>query len=109
MKHKFLFLCMMSVLIQPLFAAHGVTELRTLGLDAPIGIESNPTFSWKITSNERCVIQSAYEITVTGSDGNVMWNSGKVESSNAKSWAIDTRPEVGYAFNENWAAGARFS
>ena len=32
---------------------------------------------------------------------------GKAESTNTKSWAIDISPEVGYAFNENWAAGAR--
>ena len=71
---------MAAALVNPLFAAHEVTELRTLGLDTPMGIESNPTFSWKFTSDERSVIQGAYEITVTGPDGEVVWNSGKVES-----------------------------
>lgn len=79
-KKQFLFLCMAAALVNPLFAAHEVTELRTLGLDTPMGIESNPTFSWKFTSDERSVIQGAYEITVTGPDGEVVWNSGKVES-----------------------------
>ena len=68
-KKQVLFLCMAAALVNPLFAAHEVTELRTLGLDTPMGIESNPTFSWKFTSDERSVIQGAYEITVTGPDG----------------------------------------
>lgn len=33
----------------------------------------------------------------------------KAESTNAKSWAINISPEVGYIFNENWAAGARIT
>ena len=30
-------------------------------------------------------------------------------SINARSWTIDISPEVGYIFNENWAAGARIT
>ena len=41
--------------------------------------------------------------------GSIGGSYGKAESTNAKSWAIDISPEVGYAFNENWAAGARIS
>ena len=41
--------------------------------------------------------------------GSIGGSDGKAESTNAKSWAIDISPEVGYAFNENWAAGARIS
>ena len=41
--------------------------------------------------------------------GSISGIYGKAESTNAKSWAIDISPEVGYAFNENWAAGARIS
>ena len=33
----------------------------------------------------------------------------EAESTHAKSWTIDISPEVGYIFNENWAAGARIT
>ena len=41
--------------------------------------------------------------------GSIGGSYGKAESTNAKSWSIDISPEVGYVFNENWAAGARIS
>lgn len=62
-------------------ADNGVVDLRTLGLAAPLGIESTPTFSWKIESQERGYKQSAYEIRVTDAGGSVVWSSGKVASS----------------------------
>lgn len=62
-------------------AATRIADMRTLGLRNPIGIESNPTFSWKIESDQRGYCQKAYEITVADSRGNHVWSSGKVESS----------------------------
>ena len=41
--------------------------------------------------------------------GSIGGSYGKAESTNAKSWTININPEVGYIFNENWAAGARIS
>lgn len=41
--------------------------------------------------------------------GSIGGSYGKVESTNAKSWSIDISPEVGYIFNENWAAGILLS
>ena len=41
--------------------------------------------------------------------GSISGSYAKAESTNAKSWAIDISPEVGYIFNENWAAGARIT
>ena len=41
--------------------------------------------------------------------GSIGGSYAKAESTNAKSWSIDISPEVGYVFNENWAAGARIS
>ena len=41
--------------------------------------------------------------------GSIGGSYGKAESTNTKSWTININPEVGYAFNENWAAGARLS
>ena len=58
-----------------------ITDVRTLGLRNPMGIESNPTFSWKIDSDQRGYRQKAYEITVMDEDGEAVWSSGRVESS----------------------------
>ena len=41
--------------------------------------------------------------------GSIGGSYAKVESTNAKSWTINISPEVGYIFNENWAAGARIT
>lgn len=41
--------------------------------------------------------------------GSIGGSYAKVESTNAKSWTIDISPEVGYIFNENWAAGVYIS
>lgn len=63
------------------YAGTEVTELRTLGLKNPLGIESTPSFSWKIKSTERGYTQSAYEINVSDAQGTTIWSSGRVESS----------------------------
>ena len=65
----------------PIMGQDTATELRTLGLREPIGIESTPTFSWKINSNQRGINQGTYEISVTDNNGNTVWNSGKRESN----------------------------
>lgn len=62
-------------------ASTDVVQLRTLGLEQPLGIESTPAFSWKISSSDRGYKQSAYEIVVTDASGEAVWTSGKVESS----------------------------
>ena len=58
-----------------------VTNLRTIGLSQPVGIESTPAFSWELSSTERNVLQKAYEINVVDAKGTTVWNSGQVESS----------------------------
>jgi alpha-L-rhamnosidase len=53
----------------------------------PLGIDvEKPRLSWKITSSERAVMQSAYQIRAAAhvddlkSDRNLLWDTGKVES-----------------------------
>lgn len=41
--------------------------------------------------------------------GSIGGSYAKAESTNAKSWTIDISPEVGYIFNETWAAGVYIS
>jgi len=58
------------------------SRLAPLGLDAP-----NPRFSWRLRSNERAKIQSAYQVRVStdlhdlSSGRHLLWDSGKVSSS----------------------------
>ncbi len=62
-------------------AASEIVETRTLGLLNPIGIESTPSFSWKVKSDQRGYRQQAYEITLSEAGGPTVWTSGKVTSS----------------------------
>lgn len=65
----------------PAGAASEIVETRTLGLRNPLGIESTPSFSWKIKADRRGYRQQAYEITVTDAQGSTVWTSGHVASS----------------------------
>ena len=68
-----------------------LTNLCTIGLCEPIGIESTPTFSWEISSLDRGVRQSAYQISVNDATGTTVWNSGRVESSRQTDIPYSTR------------------
>ncbi|MBE6903458.1 MAG: hypothetical protein E7480_02505 [Ruminococcaceae bacterium] len=59
-----------------------ISNVKVNGFVKPVGIDSNPVFSWNITSNEQSVYQKKYRISVSSSkknDGD-MWDSGFVES-----------------------------
>jgi alpha-L-rhamnosidase len=57
-----------------------IQNLRTENLVNPIGLDAQqPRFSWQLVSTKRNVLQSAYEIKVSTSKGEV-WNTGKVMS-----------------------------
>ena len=71
-----------------IYAAIGITDLRTEQLKNPAGIDvRQPRLSWRIESDEQNVIQTAYHILVASSPelleqgkGDI-WDSGKIESS----------------------------
>ena len=75
-----------------LYAAIGITDLRTEQLKNPAGIDvRQPRLSWRIESDEQNVIQTAYHILVASSPelleqgkGDI-WDSGKIESD-ASQW-----------------------
>lgn len=53
-------------------------DLRTEYRVNPVGLTVEaPRFSWKVESQEKDTLQTAYEIKVTDENGNVVWNSGK--------------------------------
>ena len=56
-------------------------DLRTEYRENPIGLtDKAPRFSWKMESEEKDTLQTAYEIKVTDENGKVVWNSGKKAS-----------------------------
>ena len=53
-------------------------DLRTEYRVNPMGLTAKaPRFSWKIESQEKDTLQTAYEIHVTDENGKLVWNSGK--------------------------------
>jgi alpha-L-rhamnosidase len=67
-----------------------VADTRVENLTQPLSIDVQPRFGWKILSEERGVVQEAYEIKVAESSdflfaNKLIWTSGKVTSS-ASQW-----------------------
>ena len=67
--------------------AQEVKNLRVETCTNPEGIDNlHPSLSWKITSTERNVLQTAYQVMVSSSPEKLgandadLWNSGKVVS-----------------------------
>jgi len=60
-----------------------VKQLRCEYMDKPIGIDvRRPRLSWKLSSNKRGSVQTAYEIEVSSAEGfeDILWQSGRVSS-----------------------------
>ncbi|WP_187374251.1 family 78 glycoside hydrolase catalytic domain [Murimonas intestini] len=56
-----------------------VSNLKCDHRKNPLGIDSkNPLFSWELQSDEKNVLQSAYQITVK-SGGHILWDTGRCE------------------------------
>ena len=82
-----------------LYAAIGITDLRTEQLKNPAGIDvRQPRLSWRIESDEQNVMQTAYHILVASSadllaqgKGDI-WDSGKIESDASQWIAYQGKP-----------------
>lgn len=57
------------------------TQLKTEYRENPIGIGKKPRFSWEIGSENRAQTQLAYQLLVKNANGGIVWDSGKVYSS----------------------------
>lgn len=70
----------------PALAAVNITNLRTEGMDKPVGLdEAHPVFSWQMTSDQIGAAQTAYRVLVATSldklaSGDLMYDSGLVRS-----------------------------
>lgn len=85
-------------------AANGavrVDGLHTMHLTNPVGIDSEPVFSWIIDSDKRGVVQESYNIVVAtdSSLSQIVWESGTVtssESTNVKAEGFTPEPSTRY-------------
>ena len=83
-------ICLVTVVIPAQPASRGgvlrIKDLRTEYKENPLGIDSlKPRFSWKLQSDARGVVQSAYQIRVAESEadlnaGKTIWDSKRVNS-----------------------------
>src|ERR1700733_1032545 len=75
------------------FTAGAQTKIQGLLTEAqvtPIGIDdAKPHFTWQMWSGKRGVSQSAYQIVVTDSQKQVVWDSKKLPSGEALNIAYD--------------------
>lgn len=81
------------------YAAIGITELRTEQLKNPLGIDvRQPRLGWRIESDEQNVMQTAYHILVASSadllaqEKGDIWDSGKIESDASQWIAYQGKP-----------------
>ncbi len=61
----------------------------------PLGIGTEtPVFSWQLTSDKNGVSQSAYSVTVSDHKGQVIYESGKIQSDNQFNIKVDLRGKL---------------
>ncbi|HVF97943.1 MAG TPA: family 78 glycoside hydrolase catalytic domain, partial [Flavisolibacter sp.] len=86
MKKTCFLLLAFQCIASSMFAQVKVGHLRTENLQNPVGIDVlQPFFSWQLISNERNVLQSAYEVSVSADAAGAVgsksgWSSGKINS-----------------------------
>lgn len=80
MKRTFLVVVKFLLFVLPVVSQVKVQHLLTENLENPVGIDiQQPRFSWQILSEQRSVLQTAYEIKLSSGKKNE-WSSGKVLS-----------------------------
>jgi alpha-L-rhamnosidase len=80
MLRNLLLITSLMLLCAPTSAQLKVSLLKTENRVNPVGIDfTHPRFSWELLSEERNVLQTAYEIAVSDEKGGV-WETGKVLS-----------------------------
>ena len=79
---KIFFVLITSFLAMEGSAQVSVKNLRAENRINPVGLDvPTPRFSWQLISNQKNLMQTAYEIRVTNKSGkSVIWNSGKQSS-----------------------------
>lgn len=75
-------------------------NLKCLGMINPLGIETQPYFSWEITSGEHDVMQRSYRIRVTTPKA-VIWDTGPI-ASDSSTFIAYQGPEFASATRYDW-------
>ena len=71
------------ILLQSCSESNSITHLQTESQETPLGMDiQNPHFSWQMESSEheRGLAQSAYQIIITNENGEIVWDTDKVET-----------------------------
>lgn len=89
------------------FAGFQVVNLLTEYTSCPMGLdEACPRFSWQMCSTERGAAQAAYRLTLTDGQGQIVWDSGRVDDSTSLAVpyaGTALRPETRYQWTvEVW-------
>ncbi len=122
MNKMLLLVVTLHLFILSVFAQVKIQNPLTENLENPIGLDiKQPRFNWQLVGNKRNITQTAYEIKViTGKS--VVWNPGKVESSQSVQVAYNGDPlQTGKKYSwqvrvwdntgksSGWSAPATFS
>lgn len=68
----------------------------------PLAIQGTPQFGWLPQDRDPNEIQTAYQLRVTHPDGSLVWDSGKIASSD-ESWVQYAGPALEPGTSYNWA------
>ncbi len=89
-KVRFIILCLLLLLLQPLYlyalSPSAPDNLRCCDKVNPVGTDDKPYFGWYMNDPDDNEIQSAYQILVSSSEGNLdankgdLWDSGRINS-----------------------------
>jgi alpha-L-rhamnosidase len=80
-----------------------IIGLKTLHMTDPLGIGSNPYFSWRMESPDQNVMQTAYQVVVKHENGTSVWDTGKIQSEKSSFIEYEGNPLISSARYE-WTA-----
>lgn len=79
-----------------------IESLKVENQEHPIGIDVlKPRFSWRIQTNQRNLLQTAYQIAVMEENGTEVWDTGKVNSDQSL-WVEYSGPPLQSRKQYNW-------
>lgn len=80
-----------------------VTDLKTEGMDDPIGIDDRaPSFSWKLKSERDGIYQTSYRIRVRDENGKSMWDTSEIKEGRSNEIIYEGKtlhPQTVYIWN----------
>lgn len=85
-----------------------VTNLRVCDAEAPLNVDVTPYFSWQYTQAEQLNLQqTAYQIQVQTQSGDIVWDSGVVQSA-AQAHVVYNGAPLAAASRYQWRVQGQF-